>query len=129
MTHGQCVVIVDDDDSVREATMGLLRSMSVASVAFSSAEEFLSSDWVDRAACLLLDVQLPGMNGPTLQRHLTDGGRRIPLIFISARPHEEIRRLAAHSGAVCLLTKPIRARDLLDGLRKALSLTRAPHPQ
>jgi FixJ family two-component response regulator len=129
LTHGQCVVIVDDDDRVREATMSLLRSVSVASVAFPSAEDFLSSDWVDRAACLLLDVELPGMNGPALQRHLTGSGRRIPLIFISARPSEEIRRLAAHSDAVCLLTKPVRARDLLDGLRRALSLTRAPHPQ
>jgi FixJ family two-component response regulator len=129
MTHGQCVVIVDDDDSVREATMSLLRSVSVACVAFPSAEAFLRSDWVDRAACLLLDVQLPGMNGLALHRHLTGSGRRIPLIFLSARPSEEIRRLAAHSGAVGLLTKPVRARDLLDGLRTALSLTRAPHPQ
>jgi FixJ family two-component response regulator len=129
MTHGDCVVIVDDDDSVREATMSLLRSMNVASVAFASAEEFLSSDWLDRAACLLLDVQMPGMNGLALQRHLADTGRRIPLIFITARTDEAIRSLAAHSGALCLLTKPVSAGDLLDGLRTALSSTRGSFPQ
>ena len=125
MTYGGCVVIVDDDDSFRAATLSLLRSMRLVSVSFASAEEFLSSEWVDRTSCLLVDVNMPGMNGLALQRHLTAVGRRIPLIFLSALVDDEIRLAALRSGAVSFMTKPVSDAELLDGLRLAWSS--APH--
>jgi len=72
---------------------------------------------------------MPGMNGLALQRHLSAAGRRIPLIFITARADDEIRRTALHSGAVCFLTKPVSPCDLLDGLHTAWSSRTGPASQ
>jgi FixJ family two-component response regulator len=129
MIDGGCVVIVDDDLSIREATLTLLRSMSIRSVAFASAEDFLASAWLDHASCLLLDVHMPGMNGLALQRHLVAAGRRIPLIFITAREDEKIREIALRSGAVGFLIKPVSMGDLQDGLHTAWSSVSGAAPQ
>jgi FixJ family two-component response regulator len=129
MIDGGYVVIVDDDLSIREATLTLLRSMSIRSVAFASAEDFLASAWLDHASCLLLDVHMPGMNGLALQRHLVAAGRRIPLIFITAREDEKIREIALRSGAVGFLIKPVSMGDLQDGLHTAWSSVSGSAPQ
>jgi FixJ family two-component response regulator len=120
VSHQHCIAIVDDDESVREAATNLFRSMGFSAVAFASAEEFLSSDQAGEASCLVLDVQMPGMNGPALQQHLATAGRHIPIVFVTAYPDDRVRDSALRSGAVCFLTKPFREEDLLDGLRSAL---------
>ena len=123
MTPQQCIAIVDDDQSVREAATNLFRSMGFPVVAFASAEEFLDSDSVESTSCLVLDVQMPGMGGLRLQSHLASAGRHIPIVFVTGYPDEGVRTKALASGAVCFLTKPFAEGDLLDGLRSALTST------
>jgi FixJ family two-component response regulator len=113
-------VIVDDDESVREAALSLFRSMGIAAKAFASAEEFLGAD-VEAASCLVLDVQMPGMTGLQLQTQLAASGRRIPIVFITAYDNEAVRRQATAARAVVFLTKPFSDRELLDGLDTALN--------
>ena len=120
MSHKQHIAIVDDDDSVREAATNLFRSMGFSAVAFASADQFLRSDACATASCLVLDVQMPGMDGLRLQRHLATAGRQIPIVFITAYPDERVRTQALASGAVCFLTKPFSEEELLDGLQSAL---------
>jgi FixJ family two-component response regulator len=120
MSHEQCIAIVDDDQSVREAATNLFRSMGFVAVAFASAEDFLSSDSLGRTSCLVLDVQMPGMGGLKLQSHLAANGRQIPIVFVTGYPDAGMRDQAMHSGAVCFLTKPFNENDLVDGLRSAL---------
>ena len=117
----RCIAIVDDDESVRDAAANLFRSMGLTAVAFSSAEDFLSSDCVDRTSCLVLDVQMPGMGGLDLQRQLAATGREIPIVFVTAYPDPAVQDKALKSGAICFLTKPFDEGDLLDGLNTALA--------
>jgi FixJ family two-component response regulator len=84
VTDEHYIAVVDDDESVREGATNLFRSMGLTAVAFSSAEEFLRPDGLDRASCLVLDVQMPGMSGLELQSHLAAIGRRIPIVFVTA---------------------------------------------
>jgi FixJ family two-component response regulator len=120
MRFERFIAVVDDDAAVREATVNLFRSMGVAARAFTSAEEFLASPGIDWTACLVLDVQMPGMDGLRLQRHLAAAGRRIPIVFVTGYPDESVRTRALQSGAVCFLNKPFSERDLLDGLESVL---------
>ena len=78
------VSVVDDDESVRESLPDLLGEFGFAARAFSSAEEFLASDCVDQTRCLILDVAMPGMSGPELQRELKLRRQEIPIVFITA---------------------------------------------
>jgi FixJ family two-component response regulator len=117
---GHMVAIVDDDESVREATTSLLRSNEIQAETFSSAEEFLNSRLLVKTGCLLLDIGMPGMNGLELQRHLTGEGRRIPVIFITARDDQEIRMEAMRAGAVDFLSKPFSEEALLKAIQNAL---------
>jgi FixJ family two-component response regulator len=84
MVIGLIVSIVDNDESARESLPGLLRRAGHTTQAFSSAEEFLASDWVGETRCLILDVALPGISGPHLQRELARRGHKIPIVFIAA---------------------------------------------
>jgi FixJ family two-component response regulator len=119
------LVIVDDDESMREATISLLRSMGLPAVAFASAEEFLVSGMAPRTSCLVLDVNMPGMCGLTLQDHLASMGRHIPIIFVTAFSDEGVRTRAFESGAVGFIVKPFAEQDLLDGVRSACASTAA----
>jgi FixJ family two-component response regulator len=121
MAHEHCIAIVDDDQSVREAATNLFRSMGFVAVAFASAEEFLSSDALEKTSCIVLDVQMPGMGGLNLQSHLAASGRQIPIVFVTGYPDAGVRDRAMSSGAVCFLTKPFKEDDLVDGLRSALT--------
>jgi FixJ family two-component response regulator len=121
VAHEHGIAIVDDDESVREAAENLFTSMGFTTVAFASAEAFLRSPSVATASCLVLDVQMPGMSGPQLQSHLTAVGRQIPIVFVTGYPDERVRAKALEAGAVCFLTKPFSQRDLLEGLRSALT--------
>jgi FixJ family two-component response regulator len=94
------VVIVDDDTSVRQSTDRLIRSFGYRTQVFGSGQEFLGSGAADRAACLLLDVRMPGMDGLDVQRSLAERGMRIPIVFVTGRASEEEERRARSAGAV-----------------------------
>jgi FixJ family two-component response regulator len=115
--------LVDDDASVRKATARLIKSFGFTVEVFASGEEFLCFGSLRITSCLVLDVQMPGMSGLQLQTHLAAAGYRIPIIFITAYPDEEIRAQALEAGAVAFLTKPFGEEALLKGIRSALKLT------
>jgi FixJ family two-component response regulator len=114
------VTVVDDDESVRESLPDLLREFGFAVGAFSSAEEFLASDCIERTKCLVLDVAMPGMTGLDLQRELKIRRRKIPIIFITAQKDEAIRSRVLEQGAVECLFKPFSDTALLAALNAAL---------
>jgi FixJ family two-component response regulator len=115
------ISVVDDDESVRESLPDLLRELGFEVVAFSSAEEFLASGWVDKTRCLILDIAMPGMSGPDLQRELARRRRNIPIVFITAHRDETVRpRVLKEGGAVECLFKPFSETDLLGALDAAL---------
>ena len=114
------ISIVDDDDLLRKSTRRLLRSTGFRAEAFASAEEFLSSGYLEETACLILDFRMPGMNGLQLQRHLTDKGNRIPIIFISAQENEIFYKEGIQAGAVLFLQKPVSEELLLRAIHSAL---------
>ena len=114
------VSVVDDDESVRESLPDLLRECGFAVQAFSSAEEFLASDYVDRTQCLILDIAMPGMSGPDLQRELTLRQQPIPIVFITAHGDVTVRPHLIRLGAVECLFKPFSEAALLEALSTAL---------
>ena len=100
------IAIIDDDESVREATRGLVRSLGFNADAFASSEDFLQSDRINDTSCLITDVQMPGLSGVELQSLLVAQGRRTPIIFITAFPEERIRSRVLEAGAIGFLSKP-----------------------
>jgi FixJ family two-component response regulator len=115
------VSVVDDDESVRESLPDLLREFGFAARAFSSAEEFLSSDCVGQTRCLILDLVMPAMNGLDLQQELKSRGKKIPITFITAQKDEDIHQQALNEGAVDFLYKPFSDTASLDALNVAVS--------
>jgi FixJ family two-component response regulator len=115
------VSIVDDDASVRVATNRLVRSLGYVAYTFASADEFLRSPEAGDTACLIADMQMPGMNGVELQSHLLAQGRRLPIIFVTAFPNERVRARALDAGAVCFLTKPVDGSTLIKHIDAALA--------
>ena len=114
------VTVVDDDESVRESLPDLLKEMGFTVRAFSSAEEFLKSDVVLQTRCLLLDIAMPGMSGPELQRELKRRRIQTPIIFITAHQDEIVRRDTIDQGAAEWLLKPFTDTALLNALNAAL---------
>jgi FixJ family two-component response regulator len=114
------ISIVDDDESIRNAVKALIRSMGYATATFASAEEFLQSGRLHDTACIITDVQMPGMSGIDLQDHLTTSGHRVPVIFVTAFPDESIRERAMEAGACGFLSKPFREESLIECLDQAL---------
>ena len=114
------VSVVDDDESVRESLPDLLRLFGFAAEAFSSAEAFLASDIVSETSCLLLDIAMPGMSGPDLQRELTRRRRTIPIVFITGLADGSVRPHLLARGTVECLIKPFSEAALLDAVRAAL---------
>jgi FixJ family two-component response regulator len=115
------ISIVDDDESVREATKGLMRSLGYSTATFASAEEFLKSERVHETSCVIADVQMPGMSGVELQSRLIANGHRTPVIFVTAFPEEKIRARALQAGAFGFLSKPFNEESLIGCLEKALN--------
>jgi FixJ family two-component response regulator len=113
------VAIIDDDESVRVTTDSLVRSLGYIVHTFASAEEFLRSNRLDDFSCVIADVQMPGMSGVQLQDQLRDQGYRVPFIFFTAFPDENIRARALAAGAVCYLTKPFDGGSLIQCLQAA----------
>jgi FixJ family two-component response regulator len=116
------VSVVDDDQSVRESLPDLLGEFGLAARTFSSAEEFLASDCIDQTKCLILDIAMPGMSGPDLQRELKLRAREIPIIFITASTDYGVRPGLIEGGATECLFKPFSDTALLEALNSALRL-------
>jgi len=115
------ISIVDDDESVREALCGLLRSVGFAVNAFASAEQYLTSDQPRSADCLVLDVRMPGMSGIELQRQLVASHSEIPVIFITAHEDESMRTQTLRGDAGTVLIKPFSEEALMNAIHKALA--------
>jgi len=121
MTNNQSVVmIVDDDESMRRAARRLIKSYGFPVETFASAEDFLSSGRLHETACLVLDVQMPGLNGLELQSRLITDGHQVPIIFITAFNDENARAQALKAGALGYLVKPFEEADLLTAINVAL---------
>jgi FixJ family two-component response regulator len=113
------VSVVDDDESIRESLPDLLAEFGFAARTFSSAQEFLASDSIDQTDCLILDIAMPGMTGPELQRELATRRKEIPIVFITGQRDETIRPRLLKLGAVECLSKPFSDSDLLKALNAA----------
>ena len=118
------VFVVDDDELVRAAIQGMLKSVGLRSESFGTAQEFLRSKRPDSPSCLVLDVRLPGVNGLDFQHQLVDAGIHIPVIFITGHGDIPMTVKALKSGAMEFLTKPFRDQDLLDAIYHALDRDR-----
>jgi FixJ family two-component response regulator len=114
------VAIVDDDELMRGALQGMLKSVGLPSRAFASAEEFLNSGQQQQTACLIADIRMPGMSGLELQAKLNADHYRIPTIFITAHGDTKMRMQALRAGAVEFLAKPFDDEVLLESVRAAL---------
>jgi FixJ family two-component response regulator len=111
------IAVVDDDESVRNALQGVLRSAGLKGRTFTSAEEFLRSGDQDQTACLITDMQMPGMSGLELMAELATAQHRIPVIFITAYGSPRLRDQARRAGAVQFLDKPFDDEVLLETIR------------
>ena len=122
MAKGSLVSVVDDDESVRESLPDLLRQLGFTAQAFSSAEAFLASEFVNQTRCLILDIAMPGMSGPDLQRELTRRRQKIPVVFITGHADRSVRPHLLAQGAVECLFKPFSDTALLDALNAAAGM-------
>ena len=121
MTNNQFIVmIVDDDESIRRAARRLIKSYGFPVETFASAEDFLSSGRLHETACLVLDVQMSGLNGLELQSRLITDGHQVPIIFNTAFNDENARAQALKAGALGYLVKPFEEADLLTAINVAL---------
>ena len=120
MAKKAVIAIVDDDESVREALTGLIRSLGYVAMAFESGEALLKSKRQRSLSCVIADVQMPGMTGPELHHRLAASGRPVPTIFITAYPDERARERALQAGVIGYLTKPFDEDDLLACIRPIL---------
>lgn len=125
MTETKAVVmIVDDDPSLRTMLGRLLGTVGLKCIPFASPEEFLRTPPPDTPACLILDVQMPGLSGLDLQRELAKAGHRLPIVFMTGHGDIPMSVQAMKAGAVAFLTKPFRNQDLLDAVNEAINLDR-----
>ncbi len=120
MVSRSLVSVVDDDESVRESLPDLLKRFGFATQTFSSAEEFLASEFVAQTKCLILDIAMPGMSGPALQEELGRRRQAIPIVFITAHGDETVRPRLIEAGAVECLFKPFSGTALRDAVNAAL---------
>ena len=123
MTARPLISVVDDDESVRESLPDLLREFGFEAETFSSAEEFLASERIASTNCLVLDVTMPGMTGPDLQRELQNREQSIPIVFITGQRDAATRLGLIAQGAVDCLFKPFEPNDLLQALNTALRVS------
>jgi FixJ family two-component response regulator len=114
------ISVIDDDESLQKALVRLIRSLGYAARGFASAEEFIASGHLQSCACVVTDIQMPGMSGIDLKRYLDQRGCSIPVIMITARTEPEIQQSAHASGAHCFLRKPVDSSVLIDCLARAL---------
>jgi len=116
------ISIIDDDESVRDATTRLVRSLGFVGITYASASDFLRSPRLHETSCVITDVQMPGIGGIELQRILIAEGNKVPIIFITAFPDEAIRARAMKAGAVGFLSKPFEGSTLIQCIDTALKI-------
>lgn len=121
MVAGVSIAVIDDDDSLRIALIALVRSAGYTARGFGSAEEFLADGTAQSFACLITDIQMPGMSGIELNEQLAVTGRKLPVIMITARHDAGLEERAMASGALCFLRKPFEADALIHCLERALN--------
>src|SRR5438270_350775 len=114
------ILVVDDDESTRKSTTLLIESFGFQAAGFDSAESLLKSGQLHETSCLIVDLQMPGMNGLQLQRHLASSGYNIPIVFLTAYDNKESRQQAMQAGAVAFLSKPFNDELLLETIRIAV---------
>ena len=114
------IAIIDDDVLVRQSLGDCMESAGYAVESFDSAEEFLASESARNAACLIVDIQLPGITGLELQERLAGADNRVPIVFVSAQGTKANREKAMRQGASGFLSKPFRREDLLKLLAEAI---------
>jgi FixJ family two-component response regulator len=124
VSEARVISIVDDDSFARGALGDLIQSLGYQAISFPSAEHFLDSGYVEEVACLITDLQMPGMNGLDLQDHLQAAGHDTPVIVISAFPEERFRTRALNAGAVAFLSKPFAEESLIGCINTALAKPR-----
>jgi FixJ family two-component response regulator len=117
---GPVISIIDDDASVRSTVVALVRSAGYEAQGFASAEEFLGCGTVESFACIITDIQMPGMSGIELKQHLTASQNAVPVIMITARHDRDLEGKALASGAACFLRKPFDADLLIGSVESAL---------
>jgi FixJ family two-component response regulator len=121
MPQPALISIVEDDQPFRESMRKLVRALGYTVEAFPSAADFLASSFLPKTACLVTDVQMPGMTGIELHRHLVDSGYVIPTILVTAYPDQAVRNRALKNGVVCYISKPVDDEHLERCLRSALA--------
>ena len=121
MSPDPLISIVDDDDSLRVAMVGLVRSLGYRASGHPTAEAFLASGEAASASCVITDLQMPGMGGIGLKRALDAGDVHVPVIMITARTESVLLESARDSGALCLLRKPVETDALIDCINRALA--------
>jgi FixJ family two-component response regulator len=126
MAKRTLISVIEDDQPFRESMRKLMTALGYSVEAFASAADFLASPLLTSTSCLVSDVQMPGMTGVELHRHLVDSGYAIPTILVTAYPDEATRRRALKDGVVCYLSKPVDDDHLERCLRSALQCGR-PH--
>jgi FixJ family two-component response regulator len=119
VTDKPTISVVDDDEAVRDALDSLLSALGYPVRTFASADDFIERSGAIRTACLISDVQMPGMNGVELMEHLEQSGAAIPTILVSAYSHEALRSRALRTGAIAWLDKPVRQDELLASIDRA----------
>jgi FixJ family two-component response regulator len=117
------IAVIDDDESSRESLPDLLNELGFAARTYVSAVEFLASGSLEQTQCLILDVAMPGMSGPELQRELLQQGRKVPIIFITAQGDEKVRAAVLAKGAVAYMLKPFTETELRSALASELGST------
>jgi FixJ family two-component response regulator len=114
------ISVVADDESVRESLQGFLASMGYAAETFPSAEAYLISDCLTRTDCLILDVRMPGMTGPELQKELSARRLETPIVFITSYGYDDVRPRIRADRPINYLHKPFSEEALLEAIRTAL---------
>ena len=118
------VIIIDDDPSFRNFLSRLIGTVGIKSIQFGSAEEFLAARPPDGPACLILDVQMPGLSGLDLQRELAQKGKRLPIVFMTGHGDIPMTVEAMKAGAVGFLSKPFRNQELIDAVKEGIAIDR-----
>ena len=121
MSEARTISIIDDDESVRSSIEDLVSSLGYTAHVFESAEEFLISPDLDATACLITDLQMPGISGQDLQRRLLVEGRTLPIIFITAFPEKRVRESVLARGALAFLEKPFDCGHLVTLIQRAMT--------
>jgi FixJ family two-component response regulator len=114
------ISVIDDDGSLRQALVRLIRSLGYEASGFGSAEEFADSCAISNSACIITDIHMPGMSGIELKQLLTQRRSLVPVIMITARLDSGLEAKALAAGAACFLKKPFAATVLIDCLERAL---------